>query len=81
MSDVKLPGAAAATVLRAVIREQLAAAYYAGVDAAPHGMNALADPAAPSRFDAIMVAVDDYTVAIATAWRSPDQDQAERDRR
>ena len=54
--------------LNQVIREQLAAAYARGVDTAPHGASALADPGAAPAFTAVTIAVSTYTGAIAQGW-------------
>jgi len=60
---------AARTVLAAVLREQLAACYARGVEAVPHGINALHDPQAPQAFAQIMTAVTDLTQAVARHQR------------
>lgn len=67
MTDYPMTSAAARTVLDAVIKEQLAKAYQRGMDAAPHGVNADADPDAISAFGAIAVATDSYATAIIDA--------------
>lgn len=59
-----MTSAAARTVLDAVIKEQLAEAYQRGMDAAPHGVNADADPNATHAFGAIALATDNYATAI-----------------
>lgn len=69
MTDLVLPAGAARTVLTAVIREQLAAAYAAGVDMAPHNVNALADREAPRRFTAISTAAEEYALAVVRDFR------------
>lgn len=56
-------------VLAQVVRNQLAAVYQRGVDTAPHGVNALADPHAKESFKAIMTAANDMAESVAYLWR------------
>lgn len=73
MTTYQMTPAAARTVMDAVIREQLRAAWDRGIDTAPQGVNALADKDAPGAFKAIIAAVDDYAAAVTAARAlSPD---------
>ncbi len=66
---VKLTPQAASTVVDAVIREQLCAAWQRGIDAPPHSMSALTDIDARKSFQDIRDAVDDLTASVVSLWR------------
>ena len=68
MTHIILTPETARTVLADVIRVELRGSWERGMDAAPHGVNALADKGAPAAYETIMEAADDLAAAIAALW-------------